>query len=318
MNSHRKKGARGHRMFTRVFLHGLLLIAVVTVASALIFHLFGQPQHWREMIDRMATLIADDLGPEGSEQTALVKRLEEIHLVTGVGIAVYRVDCGEIASAGDQTPPPISESEALSLLQEGRSRHYSSARWAIPLPVRAQTPRAYLLAAKTNTGGISKVFILLAIVVVLVAVLSIPLVHAITRPLKRLTETARKLASGDLTARTEIVLGGEVGILAETMDEMADGLARRIRAEKELLANVSHEIRSPLARINVALELCAEESSTETEIKKHLEGIADDVTDLERLVDDVLTAARLDLTADSNEESKLVPRTERIDLFEIA
>ncbi|MCP4677106.1 MAG: HAMP domain-containing histidine kinase, partial [Deltaproteobacteria bacterium] len=88
--------------------------------------------------------------------------------------------------------------------------------------------------------------------------------------------------------------------------------------EKELLANVSHEIRSPLARINVALELCAEEGSTETDIKKHLEGIADDVTDLERLVDDVLTAARLDLTADSNEESKLVPRTERIDLFEIA
>ncbi len=317
MRNCKKKRIRGHRMFTRVFLHGLLLIAVVTVASALIFHMFGQPQHWREMIDRMAMLLADDLGPEGSEQAALVKRLEEIHLVTGTAVAVYRTDGRVVASAGDQTPSPLNESEALSLLQEEESHHYSSGRFAIPLPARTRAPRAYVLVARAHTGGMSRAFIVLAIVVVLVAFLSIPLVHAITRPLKRLTETARKLASGDLTARTGIVRGGEVGILAKTMDEMADGLATRIRAEKELLANVSHEIRSPLARINVALELCAEEDSTDAEVKKHLEGIADDVTSLERLVEDVLAAARLDLTADSNGESKLVLRTERVDLAEL-
>jgi signal transduction histidine kinase len=73
---------------------------------------------------------------------------------------------------------------------------------------------------------------------------------------------------------------------------MAGRLERLVRAEKELLANVSHELRTPLARIRVALELAAEGDPERA--RRHLAGIAGDLDELDRLVADVLAAARLD------------------------
>jgi signal transduction histidine kinase len=65
-----------------------------------------------------------------------------------------------------------------------------------------------------------------------------------------------------------------------------------VRAERELLANVSHEIRTPLARIRVALELAAEGDLERA--RRYLGEIGQDLGELDRLVEDVLAAARLD------------------------
>jgi two-component system OmpR family sensor kinase len=79
---------------------------------------------------------------------------------------------------------------------------------------------------------------------------------------------------------------------------MAERLQRLVRGEKELLANVSHELRTPLARIGVALDLAAEGDAQKTQ--KYLQEIRTDVADLERLISDVLTAARLDVAVGAN------------------
>jgi signal transduction histidine kinase len=88
---------------------------------------------------------------------------------------------------------------------------------------------------------------------------------------------------------------GEVGELSRAFDEMADRLDRQVRAEKELLANVSHELRTPLARVRLALELAAEGDLAQA--RRHLAGIEGDVAEVEKLVEDVLTASRLELGA---------------------
>jgi signal transduction histidine kinase len=84
-------------------------------------------------------------------------------------------------------------------------------------------------------------------------------------------------------------------------------------AEKELIANVSHELRTPLARIQVALDLAAEGDADSA--RESLKEIAEDLAELERIVDDVLTAARLALSDGSSRTGAMPPiRIEEVDL----
>ena len=93
-------------------------------------------------------------------------------------------------------------------------------------------------------------------------------------------------------------------MLAQNMDDMAEKLAYRMRAEKELLANVSHELRTPLSRIKVALALCSDDESVSIEqMNQQLVGIESDVSDLERLIQDVMDVARYDLRQNNGDRS---------------
>jgi len=134
-----------------------------------------------------------------------------------------------------------------------------------------------------------------AVILAFLALGSIPLARHITSPLERLTRTVERFGEGDLGARAGIARKDEVGDLARAFDAMAGRLERLVRAEKEFLANVSHELRTPLARVRVALEIAAE--GDDAKARACLKEIATDLAELERLVGDVLTAARLDLAS---------------------
>ena len=90
------------------------------------------------------------------------------------------------------------------------------------------------------------------------------LARRLTRPLQDLTRVTRELGEGKLESRVR--LGhhhkGEVGILADSINEMAKRIERQLKDQRELLAGVSHEIRSPLARLRVLAELLQSGSTT--------------------------------------------------------
>jgi two-component system OmpR family sensor kinase len=115
----------------------------------------------------------------------------------------------------------------------------------------------------------------------------------IARPLTRLSQMATSLGQGDLRARSELTRNDEVGEVARAFDEMAERIQHLLRTEKELLANVAHELRTPLARIRVALEIAGEGDAQA--VRSSLGEIAVDLTELEALINDVLTAARFEL-----------------------
>jgi signal transduction histidine kinase len=136
-----------------------------------------------------------------------------------------------------------------------------------------------------------------AIVLLVVGVATRPLAQRISRPVERLTEAVRRLGGGDLGARVSIEPGhrrraDELVELTRAFNEMAERLERLVRGEKELLANISHELRSPLARIRVALELLPREGDSD----RRLRDVESDLAELDRLIEDVLTTARLDAT----------------------
>lgn len=116
----------------------------------------------------------------------------------------------------------------------------------------------------------------------------------LVRPIEKLSETARALASGDLAARSGLTRDDELGLLARRVDDMAAQIESMLANERELLANVAHELRTPLSRIGVALDLAGEGNSDRA--RKSLGEIAVDVAELEVIVDDILTALRYDVT----------------------
>jgi two-component system sensor histidine kinase CpxA len=84
------------------------------------------------------------------------------------------------------------------------------------------------------------------------------LARSFSAPLARLRRITRRIAEGELSARIGASLGkpgNEIGDLARDFDLMADRLEGMITGQKRLLRNISHELRSPLARLNIALEL---------------------------------------------------------------
>lgn len=128
-------------------------------------------------------------------------------------------------------------------------------------------------------------FVVLAIGAVLTA-------RWIVRPIEGLSRTTRAIGEGDLAARTELRREDEIGVLGRRIDEMAERIERLLASERELLANVAHELRTPLSRIGVALDLAAEGDAARA--RASLEDIAVDVAELETIVDDILTTMRFE------------------------
>jgi two-component system sensor histidine kinase CpxA len=93
------------------------------------------------------------------------------------------------------------------------------------------------------------------LVILLAVLLCYLLAHYLTAPVRRLREAVDRLGRGDLTARAEESRKDELGDLAASFNRMADHIQTLLAAERRLLFDISHELRSPLARLSVAVEL---------------------------------------------------------------
>jgi two-component system sensor histidine kinase CpxA len=127
------------------------------------------------------------------------------------------------------------------------------------------------------------------------------LVLLFTRPLVRLRKAARELAQGNLSARVQQVAppasgkhADEFQGLAHDFNHMAERLESLVAAQRLLLRDVSHELRSPLARLSVALELAREDS--EPALEEHLSRIEREAERLNLLIGQLLTLSSLEAT----------------------
>jgi two-component system, OmpR family, sensor kinase len=88
-----------------------------------------------------------------------------------------------------------------------------------------------------------------------VALLCYWLARHLTEPVRRLQRAVERFGQGDLSTRFETGRRDEIGDLARTFNRMADRIQTLLAAERRLLLDISHELRSPLARLGVAVEL---------------------------------------------------------------
>ena len=117
----------------------------------------------------------------------------------------------------------------------------------------------------------------------------------LTKPIVRLRAATQKLAAGDLTARTGAPVSNrrdEVASLTRDFDAMAERLETLVKAQSRLLNDISHELRSPLARLNVALGLARQRAGVES--VDMLDRIELEASRLNELIGRILTLARLE------------------------
>lgn len=121
------------------------------------------------------------------------------------------------------------------------------------------------------------------------------LARYVTRPIARLRAASGRLASGDLSARAgsgEISRRDEIGALVHDFDRMAERIENLITTQRRLLTDISHELRSPLARLNVAVGLARRQADPATQ--SALERIEIEADRLNDMLQNLLTLSRLE------------------------
>lgn len=128
----------------------------------------------------------------------------------------------------------------------------------------------------------------------------------VTAPLFRLRSAASSIAEGRLDTRVGGVLGqrrDEIAGLALDFDRMAGRIESLLTGQKNLLGDVSHELRSPLARLNVALSLAR--SAGREELPEHLDRIQLEARRLDTLISQLLTLSRIDSGVHAGERAPI-------------
>ena len=205
--------------------------------------------------------------------------------------SVYAVDGRLLESSIDPPTDPPSEAERAELTDEKWSLSYGrfvvrsddGSMIGVYEPNRQMFPWDFVLPLGAG-------------VLLVVGAASLWFTRSLARPLGRLAAAARAFGSGDTTARANLRRGDELGSVGKAFDDMADRTAALLVSQRQLMADVSHELRTPLARIRVALELAAEDPGAAKDV---LSDVGTDLDEIDQLIEDILTTARLDLDSRS-------------------
>jgi signal transduction histidine kinase len=224
---------------------------------------------------------------------ALHETMEWLRVEIGISVTLFTPQGNVIASTHAQVPAPLPRQQTEHLPLHGFMPGPRPDTYAVGIYEAGQLV-AYVITDQFEfRRPMSRQFILLAVVLSVVLLGSLLFARSLAVPLSRLARVAHEFGSGKLNARVRLDRRDELGAVAKSFDDMADRITALLHGQRELLANVSHELRTPLARIRVALDLAADGDAEAA--RDALANISTDWGDLERLVEDVLAAARLDL-----------------------
>ena len=299
------------RLYSRIYLHFLGVLLVVGLAASAVVAVGQRGALQREVVERLArhvgSLVAEDLG----DRAALTRRLGQLHTDLEVDVTVRDLDGRVVATVGAPLRE-LGQSERTEL-RAGAVITRAGPVWFVAAAARdpgSAAVRGYFeLSVPRRMGmpGLWRPGLGVALVLSIVALAAAPLARRLSKPVERLTEAARRLGGGDLGYRVPLddrtrAHGGrlrhgrrrtdELEDLTRAFNDMAERVQRLVHGQQELLANVSHELRSPLARIRVALALLPRNGDTEARLRD----VETDLAELDQLIEDVLTTTRLDTT----------------------
>ena len=168
-------------------------------------------------------------------------------------------------------------------------------------------------SAKANTVGSGRptppvkiAVVMFALTSVAILIVAYPVARRIAHSIERIAAPVVAFGQGDLSARAPTDGPGEVGELGREFNEAADRVQSLIRSQQSLLANASHELRSPLARIQMQLEQIGVRSSVEIRAD-----IRREIAELDALVEEILLSSKLQ----SEQHPKLTESVELLALI---
>jgi signal transduction histidine kinase len=292
-----------HSLYWRIFLAfwaalALILVGTVTVAVNATSHRTDRPWVQRGQMYEQAAHAFETGGPAALGtwlRTLPEEPLGRTYVVQPDGRELLgrRLPASLSSNAGDpssssgkQRGPIAPIGGALVLVSPGGSTYH-----VVIGPVR-DSPRLF---GELELPGVP--FAILVIALIASAGVCFFLARYLVAPVDRLRLATRRMAAGDLNVQMLPALRGrqdDLGLLAADLDAMAERLRQLLEAKQQLLRDVSHELRSPLARLQLALSLARREDGR---AERHLARVACEADRLEELIARTLKLVRLERPA---------------------
>ncbi len=268
----------GSRLYVRIWLAVVAAVAVLTLVTGWL---------WQQALDE-----------DRAEREARVTRT--IIVRDGAREIVGQAPARAVSIPGEgwEFEVVMKDGQTLYVLLPRPNRPAGSSNAGRRAPEWFQTPTGFAW--------------LLGLVAFAVALGAYPIVRRLTKRLEALQKGVERWGDGDLSTRLPMQGQDEVAFLATRFNAAAERVQTLLQSHKALLANASHELRSPLARIRMGLELLGKDHVSAPQRAE----IARSIDELDQLIDEILLASRLDLI-DARDASALGP-TEEVDLVGLA
>ncbi|MCU1278633.1 MAG: integral rane sensor signal transduction histidine kinase, partial [bacterium] len=295
---------RGRALQKRIWAHLFVVLVVGIFASGIVFTTGWRAAFIHSTGLRMARHVAAQLAYEWDRPAERDRTAHRIGEELDLDLTVRTLDGRALSIVGTEFPP-LSRDD-VEQLRRGEVTAEHAPRFFIAVPIVADGVVRGVLEASPlyrsfRMPSLWRPVVLIGVIMLIAGVASGPLARRISAPVERLTSVVRRFGEGDLTARVTAPGGfwhrhrrrrppDELEQLTVAFNEMAERIEMLVRGQKELLGNVSHELRSPLARIRVALELLPRDAKNEARLRD----VEADLVELDRLIEDVLTATRLE------------------------
>lgn len=287
------------RLYLRIYVALLASLVVLALAAGLAWHLFARDMVSGPTNVALSEAVAELL-PAAAPPEQLAATLSRWGQRFDFDLSLYGRDGRLLASTANVLPPdaagvPDSAEE---------SAWWRHAPFAIHLPDqrRLLLERHRTVSPRWRSGlaawpGVIVPLLLLALVV---GVSAYPVVRWVTQRLEELARAVDALGAGDLSARVPVRGRDEVARLARKFNRSAERIEALVASNRSLLANASHELRSPLARIRMAIGLLDTDAQCAAgpaalELRAELDR---NITELDGLIDEILLSSRLDAAPD--------------------
>jgi signal transduction histidine kinase len=294
------------RIYWKLFLAFLASIILTSAVMVLTYFIFApeievHPHIKKSLIDETRSIAERITASLDAAPASLSDITEKIHTAEKASIRVFDLRGRELAAQMDERltgTRRISSTIIEDTLRTGEHLDLIFPRWihVVSMPLkRDQQPIAllqvyYPLIEKSIFPQGAPTLILLLLLAAMTAVFS----RWLTRPVRELTRGARRMSMGSLGATVSIRSQDEIGELGSAFNEMSRRLAEFHKSRTELLADISHEIRSPLARIQTDAEILIDREMGQEEQTQHLQAICEEVSHIDHLIDDLLMLSRLE------------------------
>jgi len=249
----------------------------------------------RRSLDGIAALVSAALPPAHVSRAQLQSAIDELAPQVASRLTVRGADGSLLAHSGEPLPAPPPG------LERSGFRHLPGIGHAALL--RLPDGRWVVARRLHDSRGEYGWLIALILFAATLAVGAYPVVRSITGRLERLRTRVDALGAGDLSVRVKVEGRDEVAALAGSFNDAAQRLEKLVDAQGQMLASASHELRSPLARMRLAIELLRTDDRPELR-----DELTRDIAELDELIGEILLASRLDTLEN-------IERRETVDLL---
>lgn len=281
-------------LFLKVYLTLLASLVVLAMASGAFLWLSNdeEDRSWSSRRDAiLSAMLPSDATP--AETQIVLDRLGEAF---DADIAIFDANGEAQATVGEPPsfPPPGERRKLLS----SKGHRFT---------VQLEDGRVLVARAGTPFGAPrGSPLVWLALIAGVTALAAWPVVRHLTRRLEGLRHGVEAWGEGDLSRRVPVHGKDEVAAVAASFNNAAARIEQLVTSHRSLLANASHELRSPLARLRMASDLYGEQPE-----ERHRREIIRNLAELDELVEEILLASRLDHVEN-------LELTDRVDLLALA